>query len=135
MESEDAARPRCGIARVAEVGFHAGGFVKKRKRAGESGGQKVRQAGGVTSGLVRDSGECRAFLLGFNHAQRLAVHKQQIVTRAGLERRFAQRNAASGGGVKLLVILYDPAARNQLRVDLPAGALLWGFRHGPCEAS
>ena len=45
------------------------------------------------------------------------------ITCARLERRFTQRDATPGGGIELLVILNDPARRDQLRVDLLAGEL------------
>ena len=133
MKGEDAAGARVGVTRIAEVGFHAGGFVKKGQCPGCSGGKEVGEAGRVSSGLIGDGGERGAYLLGFNYAESFAVHEEQVIAGTGLERRLAQRDAASGGWIELLVILNDPAARNELRIDLLAGALLRGFRHEASE--
>ena len=130
MEGEHAARARRGIAFVAEKGFDAGGFVEERERAGKAGGEKGREACGVAPRLVGDDGERGANLLCLNHAESFPIHEQQVIARAGRERDFAQRDAATSGKVHLLVILNDPAAGRELRVDLLAGQLLRGFRHG-----
>ena len=130
VEREDAARARRRIAFVAEEGFDAGGFVEEGQGAREAGGEEVGQAGSVTGRLLGDSRERRSYFLGFDHTQRLSVHEEEVITRAGRERDFAQRDAAARGEVHGLVILHDPAGRGELCVDLLAGALLRGFRHG-----
>jgi len=83
--------------------------------------------------LFGDAGEERAQLLGLNDADGVAVHEQEVVTGTGLEGRLAQGNAAAGAGGKLPVILDGPPARQELRVNLLAGALFRGqFRHCTC---
>jgi hypothetical protein len=47
--------------------------------------------------------------LGFDDADRFAVHQQQIITRAGGQRHFTRGYAGTGGEVQRLVILNDPA--------------------------
>lgn len=51
----------------------------------------------------------------------LPIHEQEVVAGAGLERRFAQRDATPGRRIELFVILNGPATRSKLRVDLTTG--------------
>ena len=125
MKREDAPRTRFWIVLVAEESLDASGFVKERQRAGESGGEKFRQAGGVTPGLLGDNGKRRARLFRFDDAQGFAIHEQEIIAWAGVERNFAQRNAASGGKIHRFEILHDPTGREEHRINLLAGFFLW----------
>lgn len=129
MEGEHAARARRGIAFVAEKGFDAGGFVEERERAGSNGLDEVGEILRVVARLLGDAGEQRALLFRLDHADGPAIHEQEVIARAGFQRSFAQRDATTGGGIELPVILNDPAGRGELRVDLLAGALFWGVRH------
>ncbi len=56
----------------------------------------------------------------------LMLNSRSVSTTTGFERRFAQGDAAPGGGIELFVILNDPTRRNELRVNLLAGELFWG---------
>ena len=125
MKGEDAAGAGSGIAFVAEESFDAGGFVEERERARQPGGEEVGQVAGRAPRLIGDDRERGAFLLRLEHAESHAVHEQEIVTRTGLERHFAQRNPPPCGEVHRLEILHHPAARSELRVDLLAGPLFW----------
>lgn len=58
------------------------------------------------------------------------IHDQKVITGAGFQRRFPQGHAPAGGRAELRVILNHPAARDDLRVNLPAGELFRGVRHG-----
>jgi hypothetical protein len=80
--------------------------------------------------LLGDARQERALLLSLGDADGFAVHEQEIIARAGFHRDFAQRDAASTGGIERPVVLNDPAAGDELRVDLPAGELFRGIRHG-----
>ncbi len=80
--------------------------------------------------LLGDAGKQRALLLRLDHADGLAIHEQEVIARAGFQRRFAQRDATAGRGIELPVILNDPAGRGELRVDLLASALFGRFSHG-----
>lgn len=75
------------------------------------------------SGLFSDSREKRAHFFGFDNANGLAVDEQKIITCAGFERGFPQSNASCGRGIELLVILHQPARRDELRIDLLASQL------------
>ena len=131
VKREDAAGPGLGVALVAEERFDAGGFVEEGQRAGCDGLNEIRQVLGVMTGLLGDARQESALLLGLGDADGFAVHKQEIIARAGFEGRFAQGDAASGGGIELFVILNNPTARDELRVDLLAGELFGSqFRHG-----
>ncbi len=74
--------------------------------------------------LLGDARQERAFLLGLDDADGFAIDEQEIIAGAGFKRRLTQCDTAPGGGIELLVILNDPAARNELRVDLFSGFLL-----------
>ena len=123
VKRKHAAGPWFGIAFIAEEGFNAGGFVEERQRAERDGLNELGQVLGVVAGLLGDAREQRAFFLGLGDADRLPIQEQEVITCAGFERRFTQRDATPGGGIELLVILNDPARRDQLRVDLLAGEL------------
>ena len=127
MEREDATRTGRGIAFVAEESLDTGGFVEERERARANGLDEVRQVHRVMSGLLGDARQESAFLLGLNDADPFAIDEQEIVAGAGFQRHFAQRDAASRGRIELFVVLNDPPARNELRVNLPAGKF---FRFG-----
>ncbi len=131
MKGEDATRARVGVAGVAEECFDAGRFVEERKRAGETGGEKVRKAGGIAGGLLGHGRERGAFFYCFGHADRATIYEEKIITGAGLERNFAKGDASAGGEIGFLVILHDPPARDELRVDLLAGGGFGG--HGKLE--
>ena len=61
------------------------------------------------AGLLGDTAQKRAFLLGFNDADRFAVNEQEIIAGAGFERDFAEGDAAPGGKINLDVVLNGPA--------------------------
>ena len=65
-----------------------------------------------------------------DHTNSLAIDKQEVVAGAGFQRNFTQGDAARGRRIELLVILHDPAARRELRIDLLPGKLFRSFRHG-----
>ena len=131
MEREDAAGTRSGITFVTEKGFDAGGFVKERQRTGREGLDEVGQILRVMAGLFSDARQECALFLGFGDPDGVTIHEQEIVTRTGFERHFAQGNAAADGGIELPVILHDPPAGGELRVDLLAGELFGSqVRHG-----
>ena len=111
-----------------EKNLDTSGFVEKRKRARHNGLNEVRQVHRVMGGLLGDARQERAFLLGLDYAGGFAIDEQKIIAGSGFQRRFAQRDAASGGGIELLVILNDPATRNELRVNFLAGELFGGER-------
>jgi hypothetical protein len=71
--------------------------------------------------LFGDGGKGRALLLGFDNTQGFTIHEQEIIARAGGERNFAQRNATAGGEINGLVVLNDPARRDEHRINLLAG--------------
>lgn len=123
VEREEAARTWFGIAFIPEIGFDAGGLIEKREDARGDGLDEIRQVFSIVAGLLRDTGEERALLLGLDHAHGLAVHQQEVIAGTGFERRFAKRDASGGGGVELLIILNSPATRSELRVDLFTGFL------------
>ena len=122
MEGEDTARTRGGIAFVAEESLDAGGFVEEGQLARADGLDEVGQIHRVMRGLLGNARQQRAFLLGFDDADGLAIDQQQVIAGAGLERCFAQRDALPGGEIHRLVILRGPAGRDELGVDLLAGA-------------
>ena len=126
VEGEDAAGPGRWVAVIPEKRFHASGFVKEGQRARGQCLEEVRQVRRVVIGLFGDTGQQGAHLLGLDHAHGCPVHQQQVVAGAGLQRHFPQGDAPSRAGIELLVVLDDPPRRGQLRIDLPAGALLGG---------
>ena len=60
--------------------------------------------------LFRHPGQQRAFLLGFDNADGLAIYEQEIIARPRLERDFADGNTPTRAQIDLLVILQHPAA-------------------------
>lgn len=66
--------------------------------------------------------------LGLDNAGDLAVHIQQIVGVAGLERKLAHGHPRTRHDVHGLVVLDEPAARLKLAIDLLPGFFLGG--HG-----
>ena len=100
MEGKDAPGTGRGIAFVAEKGFDAGGFVEERERAGQPGGEDGRQAVGVAGGLIGNGRECGADLFGFNDAEGLAIHEEQVIARTSGQRDFPQCDAPTGGEVR-----------------------------------
>jgi hypothetical protein len=133
MKSEEQARARVGIAFIAEESLDAGGFVKERERAGKPGGEKVRKAGGVATGLFSDGGQGGAGFFGFDIDDGLPVNKKEVIAGTGFKGNFAQGNSATGGEINRLVILNNPAAGNELGVDLTTGELFRGVRHGASQ--
>jgi len=59
----------------------------------------------------------------------VAIDQEQVVAGAGLERDFAEDDAATGGEIDGPVILNNPAGRDELSVDLLAGESLGSERH------
>ncbi|RMG96330.1 MAG: hypothetical protein D6706_10370, partial [Chloroflexi bacterium] len=96
-------------------------FVQKGEGQGDVG-DAGRQSFGVAGGLVGDGGQGNAFLFCFDHADGFAIHKEQVVGKAGLQGKFAHSDAASGVQVYLATVLHDPAAGGQLAVNVLAGA-------------
>ncbi len=134
VEHEDAPGPGLGIALVAELGFDARGFVQERQRAVGIGLDVRRQVLRIMPRLFGHAGQQRAGLLGFDHADGLAVHQQKIIARAGFQRNFPQRDAPPGPGIELLVVLDHPAAGGQLSINLLPRLLFWiQFRHVACD--
>lgn len=130
MEGEDTAGTRRWIALVAEEGFDAGGFIEEWELARNSGGQEFGQAVCVTRGLLGDGRERGAFLFRFDDTERVAVHQHQVIAGPGGKRHLAHRDPPACGEIQCLVILNDPARRDELRVDLLTGELFWGqLRH------
>ena len=93
MEGEDIARARLRIARVAEEGFHACGFIEKPQLG--LGLEEGRQLARIECGLLGDAGEQHAFFLGFDDTDRSAVQHQQVVAATFHERHFAQSDAGA----------------------------------------
>ncbi len=55
----------------------------------------------------------------------MAIHEQQIIARSGFERHLTHRDAPPHGKINRLVILNDPARRDELRIYLFSGWFLW----------
>ena len=97
---------------------------------------------GVALGLVFDHGDvfARFVALGFDHPDRLARHKQQVVGRAGIRGVFTHRHTAGRAQVEAAKVLHHPAGQREFGVDdLPgfcfgrhAGVLLLTFHRGCC---
>jgi hypothetical protein len=73
VETEDAPRPRLGIALITEEGLDPGGFVVERKPLG--GTQEIRQILAVMGGLVRHGGKSNSGFLGFDHTDGITIHQ------------------------------------------------------------
>ena len=131
VEPVHLAGPGYGVEEVGEPGLGAGRLVGERERP-DRRGELVGEAGDVLAGLGLDADEGGADLLGLEHADRLAVHEEQVVGNAvaGLEGELADgdtchRPARGGRGqVDRPVVLDDPAGRGQLLVDLNARSSL-----------
>src|SRR6185312_6989173 len=67
-----------------------------RTDAARDPAKPARKSAPVGCRLLGDAGQRGAFLLGFDDADSLAVHQQQIVARPGLQRHLAQRDATAG---------------------------------------
>ena len=99
--------------------------------------EPVGEAGRVLRDLRVDADERLARLLRLQHADRLAIHEQQVVgvAVAGLELELAYRDTLRRRQVHLGAVLHDPAGRSERRVDLDPGCGLgprgWRrWRHG-----
>ena len=135
MKREDAAGTWGGIAFVAKHCFNARGFVEERQRAGRDGLYEIRQVHRVMGGLLGNASQQHTYFFCLNYSDGFSVHEQKIIAGTGFKRRFAQRDAGSGGRTELLVVLNDPAAGNELCIDLLPGALFGSqFRHGACDS-
>ena len=73
--------------------------------------------------MVGNGGERCADLLGFNHAEGFAIDKQKIIAGASCERHFPDGDAAPGRKINGPVVLHEPAACDELRINLLAGDL------------
>ena len=62
---------------------------------------------------------------GFD-AEGFSVHELEVIAGASREWDFTEGNSAARREIHRLEILHDPAARDELRVDLFAGALFRG---------
>ncbi len=124
VEREHATRARLGIAFIAKESFNASGFVQERKRSGQSGSQKVRQTGSVTTRLIGNGRKRGSLLFGLDNSHGLSIDKQQVIARPGFERDFPDDDAAPGGEVQRPVILKDPAGRGEHLVDSLPGLFL-----------
>lgn len=71
--------------------------------------------------LLGNGRERGVFLLGLDHPERKAVDEEQIIAAAGIERDFAERDTAGGGGIESLVVLVRPTRGDEERVDFFAG--------------
>ena len=87
--------------------------------------------------LRLDVREDRAFLLGLDRTDDLAIYIEQIVNEAAGNRELADGDSASGTDVLRLVVLNNPSCCLKQLVDVVPGALLRilvVLRHPP-EAS
>lgn len=125
VEGEDGARAGVGVALVAEVGFDAGGLVGEGQGIGPALGDPFVGIG-VAGGLLGDSGEGRAFFLGFDDAERLAIDEEDVVGGAAVGLHFADRDAAGGVEIERGDVLDRPARGTQEGVDCFAGLLFGG---------
>ena len=81
------------------------------------GRKVVGQAGGVFGGLGLHAGE-RAFRLGFDRADGLAIEIEQIVgePETRLHRKLADGDTATGGQVEVVALLHEPAGGCQVGI-------------------
>ena len=107
MKTEHATGTRLRIAFIAEERFDASRFVIERKPVG--GLEEIGKVLAIMGGLVSHGGERHADFLGFNHANGLAIHQQQVIAAARFQGNFAKSDAAGGAKVNVFVILDDPA--------------------------
>ena len=66
----------------------------------------------------------KVFRLGFNHGNRLAINKQQIIYRTAVGRIFTHCHTQTAVAIKVLHRLYRPARLLQFLVDDVTGLLL-----------
>lgn len=128
MEREDAAGAGFGVAAVAKERFDTGRFVKEGQ--GAFGGEEIGELIAVMAGLIGNARERCALLFGFNHADRLFIDEQKVIGGSHFHGNFNERDTPRCGRIVVLVTLDNPAARDELRVDLFAGDLFRRQRHG-----
>ena len=96
MEREDQAAAGFGVQPVGELGLDARALIEEGE--GPSGcRQSIGQPGAVFLRLCFDAGQSEASGLGLHDADRLLVHKEQVVSAAvsRLEGKLAHRNPAA----------------------------------------
>jgi hypothetical protein len=67
--------------------------------------------------LDKNAAQSRAYWLGFDNTGCLAVNKQHIISKAGLEREIPDSNAQTCAEVKIAVVLNLPTSRFQQVVN------------------
>src|SRR5579872_1002281 len=90
MEAEHPAAASLGLKQICKAGFYPCAFVKEWQRP-TRGLDGVRHALAVLRALELYPGQRRALPLSLNHADRRAVHEQEIIglAMACFERKFA----------------------------------------------
>ena len=121
VEGEDAPGARVGVALVAEEGFHAGGLVEKRQRAGDLSAKRAGQIFSVVTRLLGDTRESNACFLRLDYTCRFPVHEKQVIGNTADKRHFAYSDSATGTQIQLFVILHNPPAMHQKGINLLAG--------------
>ena len=128
-EVEQLAGARHRIGAVGEEDDLAGAFVEEAER--RAAFAPLERGIGVALGLGFMGAEASAGLIafGFDHADRLAAGKQDVVGRTGIGGIFAHRDTKAGAEIELLHVLDDPASSLELGVDQFPGTLFWCQRH------
>jgi hypothetical protein len=118
VEVGDPTAAGIGLQKVGEPGLDPGAAEDEGERVGHLL-EVAGEAGGVPAGLVLDTGERHARLLGLQDADGLLVDEQHVVRRAvpRLEADLADRDPLGGVEVGGAQILHRPAGGGQLGVD------------------
>jgi hypothetical protein len=122
VENLTAARQR--VKATGKAGLDAGTLVEERQGA-DVRRNHFRQADAVTLRLDFDAGKGLALALGLDDADRLAVHKEQVIRRPVplLEGELTRRHAAPGVQIEGAGVLDNPTGGGQGFINRNAGLL------------
>ena len=132
-EMEQLAGARRGIGAIGEIDDLPGAFVEKTQRCP---GLAPFQGGiGIALGLDFVNAEVVTGLvaLGLDHADRLSIDEQHVVSGSAVGRVFAHRDAESGAEVRLPGVLHNPTRKFQLAIDLFTRLGFWCHPCRPCS--
>lgn len=117
MERKDRAGPWFWVKQIREMSFLAGRLVEERERPAV-GGETFGKALAVTLGLDLHPTESPSLFLRLDSPSHGPIHVQDVVDRAGLERKLPYSDAGPRMKIHGAAILNDPARCLELSIDL-----------------
>lgn len=88
-------------------------------------GDGLWKASEIRCCLFNHAAQCDALGLRLDDADRLAIHKEQVVCKSRFEREFAYGDTEGCTEIQIFVVLYRPSCGYKQLIDIYACLVLW----------